>query len=128
MGGEIFVPKGQFDLSQGTKNSDGTITIGKNDWAIIRGNNINSDKTMDLINKSAKSVMHLFVNEIKDSGVAWLKWDDTNNRIEFASHVGSNTIQLPSAEEETRFRLVLHAFFDSVTIDPEKSYVEAVAK
>lgn len=126
--GEIFIPKDKFDLSQGTKNYDGTITLGKNDWALVEGNNINSDMTMNLINKSAKSVMHLFVKEIKGSGVMWLKWDDTNNKIEFTPHVGSNTIQLPSTEEETRFRLVLHAFFDSVTIDPENSYVEAVAK
>ena len=126
--GEIFIPKDKFDLSQGTKNSDGTITLGKNDWALVEGNNINSDMTMNLINKSAKSVMHLFVKEMKDSGVMWLKWDDTNNKIEFTPHVGYNTLQLPSTEEETRFRLVLHAFFDSVTIEPEKSYVEAVAK
>lgn len=120
--GIMIVPKGKFGLSAGLKNSNGTILLGKDDWATINGLAIDETKALSL---TSKAKLHLYVTDVAPSSLVWLKWDDTNERTEFNPVKGENVISLPSIKGESSFKLILHSF-NLMTIDPAKSYIEAV--
>lgn len=120
--GTMIVPKEKFTLNQGSKNTDGTIFLGKDDWATINGLDIDGTKALSL---AANAKLHLYVTDVAPSSLVWLKWDDTNERTEFNPVKGENVISLPSTMGEGSFKLILHTF-GVMTIDPTKSYIEAV--
>lgn len=127
--GTMIIPQGSLKLSLGASNHDGTVTLGKDDWANINGLSINDKEALRLAKDSSKSVkLHLNVSRMQNSGIAWLKWNDLNNNSQFTPKLGDNIIDVPSSEGEPIFSLVVHPFFDSITIDTSKSYVEVVDK
>lgn len=130
----MIVPSNSFTIPNGLKVArtnlvqlGETINGGKSSWCQIVGMAVTGDKALAYVNDDKYVVnLHLYITKVENGGEAWLKWNDTNEKTVFTPVVGDNLLQLPSAKGEGQFSLVLHPFFDSITIDPTKSYIEAV--
>lgn len=130
----MIVPSNSFKIPNGLKVAGtnlvklgATINDGNSSWGQIAGMAVTGDKALAYVNDDKYVVnLHLYITKVENGGEAWLKWSDADGRTTFTPVVGDNLLQLPSADGEGRFSLVLHPFFDSITIDPTKSYIEAV--
>ena len=104
-----------------------TINHSQSSWGQIGTLSMSVSKAMGILSDTKNYVvkLHLFVTELTNTGICWLKWDANNNRTEFVPQVGDNVVILPDLGNEDAFSLMLHPFFDSMTIDLSKSYIIA---
>lgn len=130
----MIIPSSSFMIPNGLPVSGtkliqlgANINGGRSSWGRITGMAVTGDKALTYANDDRFVVnLHLYITQVDTGGEAWLKWNDTNEKTVFTPVTGDNLLQLPSAKNEGQFSLVLHPFFDSITIDPTKSYIEAV--
>lgn len=130
----MIVPSNSFKIPNGLKVAGtnlvklgASINDGNSSWGQIAGMAVTGDKALAYVNDDKYVVnLHLYITKVENGGEAWLKWSDSVGRTAFTPVVGDNLLQLPSADGERQFSLVIHPFFDSITIDPTKSYIEAV--
>lgn len=104
-----------------------TINHSQSSWGQIGTLSMSVSKAMGILSDTKNYVvkLHLFVTELSNTGICWLKWDANNNRTEFTPQIGDNVVILPDLGNEDAFSLMLHPFFDSMTIDLSKSYIIA---
>lgn len=132
---DIFlVSKGSFTIPVAMKTDNknlvmmgATINHSQSSWGQIGTLSMSVSKAMGILSDTKNYVvkLHLFVTELTNTGICWLKWDANNNRTEFTPQVGDNVVILPDLGNEDAFSLMLHPFFDSMTIDLSKSYIIA---
>lgn len=132
---DIFlISKGDFIIPAAMKTDNknlvmmgATINYGQSSWAKIGTLSMSVSKAMGILSDTKNYVvkLHLFVTELTNTGICWLKWDANNNRTEFTPQIGDNVVILPNLGNEDAFNLMLHPFFDSMTIDLSKSYIIA---
>lgn len=66
-----------------------TINNNKSAWGQIVGLEMTGEKALAYANDSKYTLkLHLYITEMENSGAAWLKWDDTNNKTEFMPKMG----------------------------------------
>ena len=132
---DIFlVSKGSFTIPVAMKTDNknlvmmgATINHSQSSWGQIGTLSMSVSKAMEILSDTKNYVvkLHLFVTKLTNTGICWLKWDANNNRTEFTPQVGDNVVILPDLGNEDAFSLMLHPFFDSMTIDLSKSYIVA---
>ena len=132
---DIFlISKGNFTIPVAMKTDNknlvmmgATINHSQSSWGQIGTLSMPVSKAMGILSDTKNYVvkLHLFVTELTDTGICWLKWDANNNRTEFTPQIGDNVVILPDLGNEDAFSLMLHPFFDSMTIDLSKSYIIA---
>ena len=132
---DIFlISKGSFTIPVAMKTDDknlvmmgATINHSQSSWGQIGTLSMSVSKAMEILSDTKNYVvkLHLFVTELTNTGICWLKWDANNNRTEFTPQIGDNVVILPDLGNEDAFSLMLHPFFDSMTIDLSKSYIIA---
>ena len=132
---DIFlISKGNFTIPVAMKTDNknlvmmgATINHSQSSWGKIGTLSMSVSKAMGILSDTENYVvkLHLFVTELTNTGICWLKWDANNNRIEFTPQIGDNVVILPALGNEDAFSLMLHPFFDSMTIDLSKSYIIA---
>lgn len=132
---DIFlISKGSFTIPVAMKTYNknlvmlgATINHSQSSWGQIGTLSMSVSKAMEILSDTKNYVvkLHLFVTELTNTGICWLKWDANNNRTEFTPQIGDNVVILPDLGNEDAFNLMLHPFFDSMTIDLSKSYIIA---
>ena len=132
---DIFlISKGSFTIPVAMKTDNknlvmmgATINHSQSSWGQIGTLSMSVSKAMEILSDTKNYVvkLHLFVTELTNTGICWLKWDKNNNPTEFVPQVGDNVVILPDLGNEDAFSLMLHPFFDSMTIDLSKSYIIA---
>ena len=132
---DIFlISKGNFTIPVAMKTDNKnlvmmgvTINHSQSSWGKIGTLSMSVSKAMGILSDTKNYVvkLHLFVTELTNTGICWLKWDANNNRTEFTPQIGDNVVILPALGNEDAFSLMLHPFFDSMTIDLSKSYIIA---
>lgn len=132
---DIFlISEGNFTIPVAMKTDNknlvmmgATINHSQSSWGQIGTLSMPVSKAMGILSDTKNYVvkLHLFVTELTDTGICWLKWDANNNRTEFTPQIGDNVVILPDLGNEDAFSLMLHPFFDSMTIDLSKSYIIA---
>lgn len=132
---DIFlISKGNFTIPVAMKTDNknlvmmgATINNSQSSWGQIGTLSMPVSKAMGILSDTKNYVvkLHLFVTELTNTGICWLKWDANNNRTEFTPQIGDNVVILPDPGNEDAFSLMLHPFFDSMTIDLSKSYIIA---
>ena len=132
---DIFlISKGSFTIPVAMKTDNknlvmmgATINHNQSSWGQIGTLSMSVSKAMEILSDTKNYVvkLHLFVTELTNTGICWLKWDVNNNRTEFTPQIGDNVVVLPNLGNEDAFSLMLHPFFDSMTIDLSKSYIIA---
>ena len=132
---DIFlISKGNFTIPVAMKTDNknlvmmgATINNSQSSWGQIGTLSMPVSKAMGILSDTKNYVvkLHLFVTELTNTGICWLKWDANNNRTEFTPQIGDNVVILPDLGNEDAFSLILHPFFDSMTIDLSKSYIIA---
>lgn len=132
---DIFlISKGNFTIPVAMKTDNKnlvmmgvTINHSQSSWGQIGTLSMPVSKAMGILSDTKNYVvkLHLFVTELTNTGICWLKWDANNNRTEFTPQIGDNVVILPDLGNEDAFSLMLHPFFDSMTIDLSKSYIIA---
>lgn len=130
---DIFlISKGNFTIPVAMKTDNknlvmmgATINHSQSSWGQIGTLSMPVSKAMGILSDTKNYVvkLHLFVTELTNTGICWLKWDANNNRTEFTPQIGDNVVILPALGNEDAFSLMLHPFFDSMTIDLSKSYI-----
>lgn len=132
---DIFlISKGNFTIPVAMKTDNknlvmmgATINHSQSSWGQIGTLSMSVSKAMGILSDTKNYVvkLHLFVTELTNTGICWLKWDANNNRTEFTPQIGDNVVILPDLGNEDAFSLLLHPFFDLMTIDLSKSYIIA---
>ena len=132
---DIFlISKGNFTIPVAMKTDNknlvmmgATINNSQSSWGQIGTLSMPVSKAMGILSDTKNYVvkLHLFVTELTNTGICWIKWDANNNRTEFTPQIGDNVVILPDLGNEDAFSLMLHPFFDSMTIDLSKSYIIA---
>ena len=132
---DIFlISKGNFTIPVAMKTDNknlvmmgATINHSQSSWGQIGTLSMSVSKAIGIVSDTKNYVvkLHLFVTELTNTGICWLKWDANNNRTEFTPQIGDNVVILPDLGNEDAFSLMLHPFFDSMTIDLSKSYIIA---
>ena len=132
---DIFLTsKGNFTIPVAMKTDNknlvmmgATINNNQSSWGQIGTLSMSVSKAMGILSDTKNYVvkLHLFVTKLTNTGICWLKWDANSNRTEFTPQIGDNVVILPDLGNENAFSLMLHPYFDSMTIDLSKSYIVA---